>query len=79
MSFVDWTIIGLYLGCLIAVGRYFARRQKNTKDYFLGLVLLLASRLIADMTGIPDLAVIVVIGTEAASVLLSRRPGLRAR
>ena len=36
MTFVDWVVIILYLGCVISVGRYFARRQRNTQDYFIG-------------------------------------------
>ena len=33
---LDWLIIVAYLGCILAVGRYFARRQRHTEDYFLG-------------------------------------------
>ena len=36
MSNLDWIIVVLYLGAIIAVGRYFARRQRNMDDYFRG-------------------------------------------
>lgn len=36
MKEVDWAIIGLYLAAVIAIGRYFARRQHDTSDFFLG-------------------------------------------
>lgn len=36
MSSLDWIIVVLYLGAIIAVGRYFARRQRNMDDYFRG-------------------------------------------
>lgn len=36
MTLVDWCVVVLYLACVIAMGRYFARRQQNTGDYFLG-------------------------------------------
>lgn len=32
---IDWAIVGVYMAAMIATGIYFARRQKNTDDYFL--------------------------------------------
>jgi SSS family transporter len=32
----DWTVIVLYLGGIIALGTWFGRDQRNTRDYFLG-------------------------------------------
>lgn len=36
MSIVDWIVVFTYLGCVMAVGRYFARRQHNSQDFFVG-------------------------------------------
>lgn len=33
---LNYFVLGAYLGTMIAIGLYFARRQKNTQDYFLG-------------------------------------------
>lgn len=32
---VDWAIVGLYMAAMVAMGLWFARRQKNTEDYLL--------------------------------------------
>src|SRR3954453_18196584 len=32
----DWTVIVAYLGGIIALGVWFGRDQRNTRDYFLG-------------------------------------------
>src|SRR5216110_2893966 len=36
LSFADWTIIVLYLLGIIALGVWFGKDQRNTRDYFLG-------------------------------------------
>src|SRR4051812_26031382 len=36
LSFTDWTIIVLYLLGIIALGVWFGKDQRNTRDYFLG-------------------------------------------
>src|ERR1019366_4520718 len=36
LSAADWSIIVLYLGGIIALGSWFGRDQRNTRDYFLG-------------------------------------------
>jgi len=36
VNIIDWTIVAIYLGCVMAVGRYFARRLQSSKDFFLG-------------------------------------------
>lgn len=33
---VDWVVVGVYLVGIATLGRYFARRQRNTQDFFLG-------------------------------------------
>ncbi|MFW6062383.1 MAG: sodium:solute symporter, partial [Planctomycetota bacterium] len=33
---LDFVVIGLYIVAMIAVGSYFAKKEKNTEDYFLG-------------------------------------------
>ena len=33
---VNWTVLGLYLASLLAMGFYFSRREKTTGDFFLG-------------------------------------------
>lgn len=34
--FADWAVIGLYLSGIIALGVWFGKDQRNTRDYFLG-------------------------------------------
>lgn len=36
LAFVDWVIIAIYALSTIALGWYFGRRQKSTKEYFVG-------------------------------------------
>ena len=36
LSFIDWTIFGVYLCVVFAVGAYFTRRQATAEDFFLG-------------------------------------------
>ena len=36
MTLIDWIIVFIYATSTIAVGWYFGRRQKNTKEYFIG-------------------------------------------
>ena len=36
LNAADWSIIVLYLGGIIALGSWFGRGQRNTRDYFLG-------------------------------------------
>lgn len=33
---LDWVVIFLYGGVLLAIGAYYSRRQKSTEDYFVG-------------------------------------------
>ena len=33
---LDWTVLAVYLGLLVAMGFYFSRREETTKDFFLG-------------------------------------------
>ena len=35
-SLADWTVIALYLIGIIALGIWFGKDQRNTRDYFLG-------------------------------------------
>lgn len=34
-TFLDWSIVGVYITAMLAVGAWFSRRQKSTRDYFL--------------------------------------------
>lgn len=36
LATVDWVVVGTYLGFVVLVGLYFARRQTTTSDFFLG-------------------------------------------
>lgn len=36
MTGIDWFIIAAYLAVTISIGRYFARRQRDTQDFYLG-------------------------------------------
>ncbi|MCA9131583.1 MAG: sodium/solute symporter [Planctomycetales bacterium] len=36
LSLLDWTLIAIYAVATIALGWYFGRRQKSTKEYFVG-------------------------------------------
>jgi SSS family transporter len=36
LNAADWSVIVLYLGGIIALGSWFGRGQRNTRDYFLG-------------------------------------------
>ena len=36
LHWLDWSVIVLYAGVLIALGWWYSRRQKDTEDYFLG-------------------------------------------
>src|SRR5215831_609080 len=36
LSFADWAVIVLYLLGIIALGSWFGKDQRNTRDYFLG-------------------------------------------
>lgn len=36
LAWVDFLVIALYSGILIAIGTYFAKREKHTGDYFVG-------------------------------------------
>ena len=36
MTFIDWTIIAVFLIGLISIGFLFSKRNKNLEDYFLG-------------------------------------------
>ena len=36
IHFFDWCVVALYLVGIAAMGRYFARRQRDTQDFFLG-------------------------------------------
>src|SRR5712692_9472088 len=36
LTFADWSVIVLYLLGIIALGVWFGKDQKNTRDYFLG-------------------------------------------
>ncbi|MEM7310340.1 MAG: sodium/solute symporter [Planctomycetota bacterium] len=33
---LDYTVVGLYFGLLVAMGVFFARRERSTEDFFLG-------------------------------------------
>ena len=35
MTFIDWTIIALFLGALIVIGYLFSKKNKNIEDYFM--------------------------------------------
>src|SRR4026208_1017189 len=35
-SFADWAVIALYLFGIVALGVWFGKDQRNTRDYFLG-------------------------------------------
>jgi Na+/proline symporter len=35
-NFADWLVIFAYLGGIIALGMWFGKDQRNTRDYFLG-------------------------------------------
>ena len=34
MTFIDWTIVALFLGALIVIGYLFSKKNKNIEDYF---------------------------------------------
>ena len=34
MGILDWTIVALFLGTLVAIGYMFSRKNKNIDDYF---------------------------------------------
>ncbi len=34
--YLDWTMIAIYIIALLVIGGYFARKERNTEDYFLG-------------------------------------------
>ena len=36
MTLIDWLVIIAYLAAVVGIGRYFARRQRDTQDFFLG-------------------------------------------
>ncbi|MEX2309195.1 MAG: hypothetical protein WD738_16465 [Pirellulales bacterium] len=36
MTLIDWLVIIAYLAAVVSIGRYFARRQRDTQDFFLG-------------------------------------------
>ena len=36
MNYLDWSVVGLYLGIVALIGLYVSRGQKSTRDYFLG-------------------------------------------
>src|SRR5947209_14811113 len=36
LSVADWAVILLYLAAIIALGVWFGKDQRNTRDYFLG-------------------------------------------
>ena len=34
MSPIDWIIVALFLGALVAIGWFFSRKSRNIEDYF---------------------------------------------
>ena len=34
MTFIDWLIVALFLGTLMAIGYAFSRKNKDVEDYF---------------------------------------------
>jgi len=36
IQFGDWVVVGVYFAGIVGMGTYFARRQRSTKEYFLG-------------------------------------------
>lgn len=36
MNYLDWSVVGIYLGIVALIGLYVSRGQKSTRDYFLG-------------------------------------------
>jgi SSS family transporter len=65
---LDWTVMALYFGAVIAIGAYFTRRQQDASDYFLG------------RHALPWWAVMLsIVATETSALTVISIPGLAAR
>ena len=36
IRWIDWTVVGVYLGLVALAGLWFARRRRTTEEYFVG-------------------------------------------
>lgn len=65
---LDWTVMAVYFGAVVAIGVYFTRRQHDASDYFLG------------RHALPWWAVMLsIVATETSALTVISIPGLAAR
>ncbi len=68
MKTLDWTVMAVYFGAVVAIGVYFTRRQHDASDYFLG------------RHALPWWAVMLsIVATETSALTVISIPGLAAR
>ncbi len=68
MTAVDLAVMGLYFAVVVGIGSYFARRQRDATDYFLG------------RHQLPSWAVMLsIVATETSALTVISVPALGAR